>query len=458
MRNKLAVSLVIGFLFISALLTWRKRWSQVTDVPLSSPLIVDFTLIDVEDAPVIQLDDSQLASDENDEKCTHFTCFDVYRCDTTEHEHMQVYIYPVKRYVDSSGILISSPFTDEFWQLLEVIRSSPYYTSDPSKSCLFIPSIDMLSQSYVRLEETSQVLNSLQYWNRDGSNHLIFNMIPGSFPDYNRRLDMSTGKSMIAGGGFDSWTYRTAFDVSLPVYSPHSADPNNHLVIKEEHQRKWFLLSTQLEAMDKSSKQIISNLEERYKDEMLILSNRCLKSNENGTLSKIRCNVQRNITVNYPTILQKATFCLVARTAYLGTPLISDIIMSGCIPVFALNEYVLPFEELIDWKRVSVRIHESSLKDVFEILKSVTPSKITEMQKQTVFVWTTYFSTIKAITLTTLGIINDRLNPHAVISKEDRNLPFSFPKQQPPALVSPKSTTSVTQGFTAVILTYERKM
>jgi len=56
-------------------------------------------------------------------------------------------------------------------------------------------------------------------WNR-GENHLIFNMVPGSVPDYNTIIDVPVGRAMIAGAGMSSLTYRPSFDISLPVYSP----------------------------------------------------------------------------------------------------------------------------------------------------------------------------------------------------------------------------------------------
>lgn len=56
-------------------------------------------------------------------------------------------------------------------------------------------------------------------WN-DGANHLIFNMLPGELPDYKTTLEVDTGKAMIAGGGFSTWTYRRGFDVSIPVFNP----------------------------------------------------------------------------------------------------------------------------------------------------------------------------------------------------------------------------------------------
>ena len=38
-----------------------------------------------------------------------------------------------------------APLTTEFYEMLEAVYSSPYYTEDPSEACLFIPSIDLLN-------------------------------------------------------------------------------------------------------------------------------------------------------------------------------------------------------------------------------------------------------------------------------------------------------------------------
>ena len=35
--------------------------------------------------------------------------------------------------------------TTEYYEMLEAVYSSPYYTEDPSEACLFIPSIDLLN-------------------------------------------------------------------------------------------------------------------------------------------------------------------------------------------------------------------------------------------------------------------------------------------------------------------------
>ena len=60
-------------------------------------------------------------------------------------------------------------------------------------------------------------------WN-DGANHLLFNMLPGSTPDYNTTLDANHDKAILAGGGFNKLSYRRGYDVSIPVYNPYTAN------------------------------------------------------------------------------------------------------------------------------------------------------------------------------------------------------------------------------------------
>lgn len=57
-------------------------------------------------------------------------------------------------------------------------------------------------------------------------------MLSGSPPEYNTVVDLALGKAMVAGAGFSSWTYRTGFDVSIPMYSPLVDNLDNEPVKK----------------------------------------------------------------------------------------------------------------------------------------------------------------------------------------------------------------------------------
>uniref|UniRef100_A0A671PJ21 Exostosin-2 n=1 Tax=Sinocyclocheilus anshuiensis TaxID=1608454 RepID=A0A671PJ21_9TELE len=133
-----------------------------------------------------------------------------------------------------------------------------------------------------------------------------------------------------------------------------------------------------------------------------------------------------------------------------------DVLQAGCVPVIMADSYILPFSEVLDWKRASVVIPEEKLPEMYTILKSIPHRQVEEMQRQARWFWEAYFSSMKAIGMTTLQIINDRIYPYAARTYEEWNNPsvvkwssVNSPLFLP--LIPPRSP-----GFTAVVLTYDR--
>ena len=50
-------------------------------------------------------------------------------------------------------------------------------------------------------------------------------------------------------------------------------------------------------------------------------------------------------------VLQDSKFCMVLRSARLGHTVLGDALRTGCIPVVVADGYILPFSEVLDWKR-----------------------------------------------------------------------------------------------------------
>uniref|UniRef100_A0AAZ3QX12 Exostosin-2 n=1 Tax=Oncorhynchus tshawytscha TaxID=74940 RepID=A0AAZ3QX12_ONCTS len=292
----------------------------------------------VHDAPLIRLPVANPIPERGDLSCRMHTCFDVYRCGYNPKNRIKVYIYPLQRFVDEVGVPISSTgLSREYNDLLSAISDSEFYTDDVTRACLFVPSIDVLNQNSLRIRETAQALAMLPRWDK-GMNHLLFNMLPGGPPDYNTALDVPRDRALLAGGGFSTWTYRQGYDVSIPVYSPLSADVE-------------------------------------------------LPERQPGA---------------------------------------------------------------------SVVIPEEKLPEMYTILKSIPHRQVEEMQRQARWFWDAYFSSMKAIGMTTLQIINDRIYPYAARTYEQWNNPplvkwssVNSPLFLP--LIPPRSP-----GFTAVVLTYDR--
>nr|XP_044605574.1 exostosin-2 isoform X4 [Equus asinus] len=454
----------------------------------------------IRDVPVVRLPADSPIPERGDLSCRMHTCFDVYRCGFNPKNKIKVYIYSLKKYVDDSGVPVSNTISREYNELLTAISDSDYYTDDINRACLFVPSIDVLNQNALRIKETAQALAQLSRWDR-GTNHLLFNMLPGGPPDYNTALDVPRDRALLAGGGFSTWTYRQGYDVSIPVYSPLSAEVD--LPERGPGPRQYFLLSSQT-ALHPEYREELDALQARHGPSVLVLE-KCTNLSEGVPAVRKRCH--RHQVFDYPQVLQEATFCMVLRGARLGQAVLSDVLRAGCVPVVIADSYILPFSEVLDWKRASVVVPEEKMSDVYSILQSIPQRQIEEMQRQISDIqvsltinlntedsfcsfplklllmrhpeieeiqtllflvmpwnlevkarwfWEAYFQSIKAIALATLQIINDRIYPYAASSYEEWNDPptvkwgsVSNPLFLP--LIPPQS-----QGFTAIVLTYDR--
>uniref|UniRef100_A0A668ASF0 Exostosin-2 n=1 Tax=Myripristis murdjan TaxID=586833 RepID=A0A668ASF0_9TELE len=406
--------------------------------PHSIESTADWTLDkrSVHDAPLVRLPVSSPIPERGDLSCRMHTCFDVYRCGYNPKNRIKVYIYPLQRFVDEVGVPISSTgLSREYNDLLSAISDSDFYTDDVTRACLFVPSIDVLNQNSLRIRETAQALAMLPRWDK-GMNHLLFNMLPGGPPDYNTALDVPRDRALLAGGGFSTWTYRQGYDVSIPVYSPLSADVE--LPERQPGPRRYFILSSQT-AIHREYRAELERLKEEN-GEALLLLDKCSNLSQGAASARKRC--YKGQVYDYPQILQESSFCVVLRGARLGQAALSDVLQAGCVPVILADSYILPFSEVLDWKRASVVIPEEKLSEMYTILKSIPHRQVEEMQRQARWFWEAYFSSMKAIGLTTLQIINDRIYPYASRLKcFYLSLFFSNP---------------LAPGFTAVVLTYDR--
>lgn len=246
-------------------------------------------------------------------------------------------------------------------------------------------------------------------WN-NGENHLIFSMLPGTAPNYNSVVTLNTGKAIIAGSGFNTWTYRHGFDVSIPVYSETATKIDS----SQPKQKNYTIISSQL------------NIPLVYLDELksiasssndLLLLERC-KTDFNK-----RCEYETGRDFEYPDVLKEGMFCVIVRSARLMQAMLLDVIASQCIPIVIADSVVMPFNSHIDWNRIAIFIPEDNIKNLLKIVHSVSKERRGELYWQLRWVYERYFASIEKITLTALEIINEKVFPLASKMYEDWNMP-----------------------------------
>lgn len=293
----------------------------------------------------------------------------------------------------------------------------------------------------------------------NGQNHILFNFLPGEKPEYHTIIDVNIDGAMVAGAGFDSHTYRHGFDFSIPFYSPLLENYSKQT--KDDDDKKYFLIASQLNMYDYHRRMMQEIVLEDSGNNILLLQ-KCtqeifedkISGSPNLINKDIRCTFPGNSPTKYPEILEHGTFCLVIRGVRLAQPTFIEALATNCIPVVIADSIILPFEEIIDWSLAAITIREADLHTIQSVLRAVSPTKVKEMQRQGRFLYEKYFKDIETIVLTMLDELNDRVFPHLALPYNAWNIQNLPNSTQNPLFLPLMASKS--QGFTAVILTYDR--
>ncbi|GAX81627.1 hypothetical protein CEUSTIGMA_g9055.t1 [Chlamydomonas eustigma] len=89
---------------------------------------------------------------------------------------------------------------------------------------------------------------------------------------------------------------------------------------------------------------------------------------------------------DYSQQLARSTFCLVVPGDGYSARYV-DAILHGCIPVVVMDNVTEVFETLLDWRQFTVRIKEMHIPLTPQILLSLKPSLVLQMQKRLARVW-----------------------------------------------------------------------
>jgi len=345
----------------------------------------------VDRAENVELEPTMVGSKAASKACNMFNCFDVYRCGVVGRGGLKVFIHPPKVWTKPSGDEVA-PLTTEYYEMLEAVYSSPYYTEDPSQACFFLPSIDLLNIKEQDRSWVSRALSSLPHWN-GGRNHLIFSLLPPSTP-------LPTGQALIATAAVSQ--VRPGFDLAVASFSSLKPSPPTP--------SRPHLLSV--------SQNKIS-----------------LKGANPGEV------------VTASSSLSLATFCLADLTTPMPPSLLLDCLSQGSIPILLAPslQSSLPLSPLVDWSSFSITFRPSTAElSLLPHLRALSPSTVASLQQEGWRVFTSHFSTPSSLILSTLHLLERRLWPPAAVPLPSSNL-LALP-----------STPPQSQGFTALILTYNR--
>jgi len=375
------------------------------------------------------------------ENCTFYSCFDINRC-SVHTGNIKVHIYPSSLYWNGDTVLQPS---QEYIDILDAIYNSEFYSSDPELACIFVPSLDTLNLNKHNREDINSILPELEHWNQ-GQNHLLFNIVGD--------LSLRSEKAILGSTVFSTYTYRPLFDISLPYLVPdnltytaatgHPISPPGHRHTSDgqlksqegDDDRPWSLLGF----FDRQDEDLEEDLASVRSDDVVM---------------PYYCSATRlcfqGVEYTAAEMMTRSKFCLVASAnpATLNFHLLQAI-KAGCVPVIIQGSTILPFSEIIDWTLISIRLRRKSVVELGNLVKP-WKSRYPTLKLKLDEVYRVYLSDPASVALTTIRIINSRINTAKGLNSANWNL-----------LQSNRSPLSLDRyprpnaGFTAVILSYDR--
>ncbi|GFR52399.1 hypothetical protein Agub_g14911 [Astrephomene gubernaculifera] len=105
-----------------------------------------------------------------------------------------------------------------------------------------------------------------------------------------------------------------------------------------------------------------------------------------ATKHRIYIGTGETLPGDYSEHLSRSKFCLVAPGDG-WSPRAEDAILHGCVPLVVMDGVHAVFESLLDWESFSLRIRESALEAVPELLEGVAPERLARLQRNLARVW-----------------------------------------------------------------------
>lgn len=345
--------------------------------------------------------------------CHLHNCFDFSRCPFGSG-------FPVYVYEQPFGQLLSDSSGMEIFQLL---KGNPYYTVEPEKACLYIVIVGSIeaSRHSKSKSELENDLHLLPYWRGNGKNHLLLH-IRTSVRDSTSILSLgiNTGLALIAQSTFfKDRTYRYGFDIVVPPSNGPSTGDVWHLAALHLPARRKFLLSFQGVHKDHLTNTMtilrdqLHQISKEARDlfiELYLSKSEFLSSEQSGDWLLWGNHENRS------KILRQSTFALIVGSNHVGSSWdnmqvrLLEALQFGAIPVILSNDFILPFHDMIDWRKAAIILTQARLPELNVLLRTITNEDILNLRRQGRFLWETYLSTTDAILKTVLATLRTRLS------------------------------------------------
>lgn len=353
-------------------------------------------------------------------KCSMSKCFDFSRC--LADGVMGVYIVP-KSTDHSPNITELGESNIIHAKIIKIIRNSKYHQPDPEKACIRVLEDDTLDRDPLSKSFKTNLPNLLTPEHDYGLNYLVFNLYSGSWPDYreNDFADFKLGAAILAKASLSHSSYRSDFDISIPLFSHLHPTNDCDRTSYNESERTYLLTFKGKRYVYGFNSETRNSLYHLNNNRDVVLLTTCRHGKKWRDSTDGRCQQDDLIYDKYDFVdlMIRSKFCLTPRGRRLGSFRFLEAMSFGCIPVIMSDGWVKPFGEIIDWSKSVMQFDEESILLVPDMLRDISSQSISKMRDNLSEVYAEYFSTTERIIVTTLDILEQRLKRH--IAQNPRN-------------------------------------
>ncbi|KAH8952137.1 hypothetical protein BDL97_09G069200 [Sphagnum fallax] len=303
-------------------------------------------------------------------RCSMDACFNYSRCDQNA----------------DSELLIYSDFPDfPPTMFFQKIKESKYHTDDPEKACLFFVFLPGWA-----MDTMPPHPNTLPFWN-GGMNHVLVNFADKWFQT--GPYENSIGLASIMASDMQETLYRPGFDISIPLPANHHF-PDLQSVASLE--RKYFATFKGMRYLsgpvgEEGTLRSQDAFRNMHNGEDIIVLTSCQHpitasiKREHPELG-IHCDEDEETYAKYDYIdLMNTTFAIVPAGIQASSYRFIEVLSAGAVPVLIADNYVKPFEKLIQWHKCLLQFPSSEMHRIVQVLRGLSPTEILQRQENCLY-------------------------------------------------------------------------
>jgi hypothetical protein len=341
---------------------------------------------------------------------------------------------------------IDSKTSAEYRDVVSELRKSDRHVPYPLGACLLVPWFDTLcignrcTDTWTDAPKTDALgaaLRKLPGW-RDGANHLVFDMSSAYAPTLPINRGVYAATSFWAAGK----SFRHGFDQPLPLWNQKWRTENTErdraarrqsdrpLLLSFKGQRMFWcgsvlcapddlkraVHSGQLRAIASYEHGWVRNqVVDLHNGRDVIIATKCAREMEDPVHCNDDCRVQcaadRRLydTLDFAQLLRNSTFGLVLPGITPMSYRLAETLSYGAVPVIASDFMLLPFSKLLDWRSFSIRVSESQLLALPQLLRDLPRERVARLQASAVLAYERCFATPGKIALCAVDELEARM-------------------------------------------------